>query len=346
MNIGLTLGKFLPFHQGHELLLQTAAACVDQLIVLIGYTDEDPIPLVKRQEWVSKAIGGYPHIILGQKELDKDAPKDEFGTIVDEKYWNAWLVDTAQILDKVSPDAAVTHVFTSDKYGQRIAEEIGARWYPVDPDREIIPISGTQVRIKPVGNFQFLPSYVKPSFVKKVALLGPESTGKSQLVKTLAKHFSCPWVPEYGRTVSVAHDNDLKAQDFEAILYGQDEFINNAVRRATDVPLVVSDTDALVTALYHEYFEISGGIGNEAFLNFARNQTFDIRIVLSPSVPWVDDGSRFMTEIDRWKFYYAIIEKLREWKLPFELIEHSDYTYRTAKAIQIVNKLLYGNAKD
>lgn len=185
MKIGLTLGKFLPFHQGHELLLQTAASCVDKLIVLIGYSDDDIIHIDQRIKWAAEAIGGWPGIVVGQKELDKNAAKDEKGTVTDEGYWNAWLVDTADILDGICPDYGVTHVFTSDVYGERIAKEFGAEWYPVDPDREIVKVSGTKVRNDLQGYFHLLPAYVKPSFVKKVALVGPESTGKSVLASTL-----------------------------------------------------------------------------------------------------------------------------------------------------------------
>lgn len=338
MKIGLALGKFLPFHQGHELYLQTAAECVDKLIVLIGCSDDDPIPLGMRMDWVEKAIGGWPHIICGQKELDKDAPKDKDGTITDENYWNAWLVDTADIIDTICPDNGITHVFTSDAYGQRIAKEFGAQWYPIDPEREIIDVSGTRVRNNLNGYFHLLPPYVRKQFVKKVALVGPESTGKSVLSKELGKHYSCPWVPEYGRTVCKPRENKLTEQDFDVILYGQDAFIRNAVSRCTDVPLVISDTEALVTATYYDLYYPD--IRCDKYFDFAKAQDIDLYLVMAPSVPWVQDGDRVMTEAGRWQFYYALLEKLREWKKPFQMIEHSDFTYRTAKVISYIDGIL------
>ena len=35
--------------------------------------------------------------------------------------------------------------------------------------------------------------------VKKVVVIGPESTGKSSLCAMLATHFSSSWCPEYAR---------------------------------------------------------------------------------------------------------------------------------------------------
>jgi NadR type nicotinamide-nucleotide adenylyltransferase len=337
MKVGLTLGKFLPFHQGHELLLQTAAACVDKLIVLIGFTDEDFIPVQKRIEWAAKAIGGWPHQIIAQREFDINVSKDEKGTITDESYWDRWLADTARILDDVSPSNYITHVFTSDEYGKRIAEELSAEWYPVDPDREIIQVSGTKVRSDLQQYFSLLPNYVKPSFVKKVAIVGPESTGKSLLVKELGKHFGCPCVPEYGRTICKPRHNKLNRQDFEVILHGQDAFIENAVSRCYDVPLVISDTESLVTALYFELWHPDAD--SLPFFEFARQRDIDLYLCMAPSVPWVQDGERVMTEMQRWQFYYGMVQKLREWKKPFHMIEHSDYTYRSAKVIEHIERL-------
>lgn len=339
MRTGLTLGKFLPFHQGHELLIQTASACVDRLIVLIGVSEDDPYTAAEREDWVFHAHDeGWSNsklVVFEQPELDRNAPKDADGTITDENYWNAWLTDTRELLGNLADE--ITHVFTSDQYGQRIAKEFGAEWYPVDPDREIIPVSGTKVRQDAVSNFFLLPSYVKETLVKTVAVVGPESTGKSQLVKHLGEKFNCPWVPEYGRTVCKPRDSKLTLQDFKVILDGQEAFVANAVSRA-NVPLVISDTEALVTSLFYEmyYPEKKTSI----FTNRALEQNFDLYLVLAPSVPMVQDGTRLTTEMQRWQFYYSLLEKLREMKKPFEMIEHSDFTYRTAKAEEHVARLI------
>lgn len=151
-------------------------------------------------------------------------------------------------------------------------------------------------------------------------------------------HYHTPFVPEYGRTVCKPRGNKLTEQDFDVILHGQDAFIRNGVSRCTDVPLLISDTEALVTALYFEHFFPDAK--SDRFFEFAEHQDIDLYMVMAPSVPWIQDGERFTTEIQRWKMYYALLEKLREWKKPFQMIEHSDYTYRTAKVISYIDGIL------
>src|SRR5438105_15460655 len=40
---------------------------------------------------------------------------------------------------------------------------------------------------------------VRACLVKRVAIVGAESTGKTTLAEELARHFDTVWVPEYGR---------------------------------------------------------------------------------------------------------------------------------------------------
>ena len=48
---------------------------------------------------------------------------------------------------------------------------------------------------------------------KKIALLGPESTGKSSLCRQLAAHYQAPWVPEFARDYLEALDRNYTLQD-------------------------------------------------------------------------------------------------------------------------------------
>ncbi|HRP36244.1 MAG TPA: adenylyltransferase/cytidyltransferase family protein, partial [Candidatus Dojkabacteria bacterium] len=211
--VGLTLGKFLPFHKGHELLIQTASAVCDQLIVLVGVSDDDPYSFEQRADWIRAADVNHNLHIMEQKELDKNAPKDKDGTITDESYWIKWLEDTKRLIDRSGTYTnKITNIFTSDLYGERIAKELGAKWIPIDPDREIIPTSGTKVRSDIEANFCSLPSYVRKDLVKTVAILGPESVGKSTIIQKLSKKYMT--VPEYGRILSVNRKNDIDFSDF------------------------------------------------------------------------------------------------------------------------------------
>ncbi|MDX9723329.1 MAG: adenylyltransferase/cytidyltransferase family protein, partial [Myxococcota bacterium] len=61
MRRGLTLGKFAPFHRGHQLLVETALAEVDELFVMLYDTDLIDVPLQIRAGWIQQL---YPCVKL------------------------------------------------------------------------------------------------------------------------------------------------------------------------------------------------------------------------------------------------------------------------------------------
>lgn len=336
--IGLTMGKFLPFHQGHELLLQTAKQMCNELIVLIGCHEDDPYTFAQKAKWAENAVQDKDGlIVLKQVEHDRNVPKDEKGTVTDNAYWDIWLKDTDKLIQPYRRQD-ITHVFTSDLYGERVAKEFGATWYPIDPERTIVDVSGTKVRSDIWQGYSKLPPYVRKDHCKVVALVGPESVGKSSLVPKLAEHYGCLFVPEYGRTVCHYRGRKIDDRDFEAIIDGQQAFISNAIHRSEHVPLVISDTEALVTAIYYNLYYPEGW--NDHVQTFWKQQKIDLYLVLAPNVPWVQDGERSMTEVERWRFHYALVEELRKAKKNYHVVEASQYYMRSAQAINIINDFL------
>jgi len=338
--IGLTMGKFLPFHKGHELLLKTAYNMCDLLVVLIGTSDDDLFSFEQRKDWIINSINDpeYGLFIINQKELDKNAPKDKNGTITDPKYWDEWIKDTLKLLflNGFKKDGMYypTHVFTSDLYGERVAKELDMIWVPVDPNRETIHISGTEIRNNPVENFNYLPQYVKADLAKKVAIIGPESTGKSTLAKHLANKFKCGYVPEYGRTLAEARKNKLTKKDFEIIFKTQDFFLRNALNNLGDVPLVISDTEAITTEVWYEHFFSS--------VCDKHKSDFDLYILLAPTTPFIQDGTRITNETGRWNMFSKLKNELVKRNKRYYLITFPLFDSRTYEAGQIVEKVLQG----
>ena len=338
--IGLTMGKFLPFHKGHELLLKTAYNICDWLIVLVGTSDDDLFSFEQRKDWIINAINSFDCnlIIINQKELDKNAPKDKNGTITDPKYWDEWIKDTLKLLflNGFKKDRMYypTHVFTSDLYGERVAKELDMIWVPVDPNRETIHISGTEIRNNPVENFNYLPQYVKADLAKKVAIIGPESTGKSTLAKHLANKFKCEYVPEYGRTLAEARKNNLTKKDFEIIFKTQDFFLRNALNNLGDVPLVISDTEAITTEVWYEHFFSSVCDKHES--------DFDLYILLAPTTPFIQDGTRLTNEKQRWAMFSELKNELVKRNKRSIHLYYDSFDLRTEIIEQTINKVLQG----
>lgn len=335
--IGLTTGKFLPFHKGHELLLQIAAINCDVLYVVVGVTPSDPFSFEQRERWIHDAVetvAGASAIVLHQSDVDKFVVKDADGTATDEAYWQWWINDTKKLTHLDCFD----FVFTSDLYGKRIAKEFAAVWIPIDPDREIIQISGTKVRNDLNSNFHMLPEYVRQELVKVVSIIGPESCGKSTIVTKLAAQYDV--IPEYGRIISVNRENDLTVDDFWVIANTQQHLID--WRKADPQhPIIVTDTDALATALYADlWFGDKDGPHKQLF-NFAENQHIDEYIVLAPTVPWINDGTRVMSAQQlREDFFNKAVAYLEQWGKHYEIVDETSYAQRYKHVINIISKIL------
>ena len=79
----------------------------------------------------------------------------------------------------------------------------------------------------------------------RVCLTGAESTGKTELAKALARHFSAVLVPEYSREYSLARQNALSYSDVGPIAHGQMEREDAAVGSH----LIILDTDTGANAI-------------------------------------------------------------------------------------------------
>ena len=187
---GMLLGKFLPPHKGHCFLVDFASNFVDKLTIVVGTLPSEPIPGKLRYRWM-KELFPQAQVV----HLDKVLPQEPSEH---PDFWDIWEQELRAILPQ-TPDV----VFASESYGHKLAEVLNARFIPVDPQRNSIPTSGTAIRENPFANWKYIPGPVRPYFLKRVCLFGPESTGKSTMAQKLANHFETTFVPEYA--VSYTH---------------------------------------------------------------------------------------------------------------------------------------------
>jgi nicotinamide riboside kinase len=68
--------------------------------------------------------------------------------------------------------------------------------------------------------------------IKKVVIIGPESTGKSTLCQELAEHYQTSWCPEYAREYLLKHGMNYTYDDLLTIARGQIELEEKTIQLA------------------------------------------------------------------------------------------------------------------
>src|SRR5215211_7907725 len=157
MTLGFVVGKFYPPHRGHKHLIDSARRQVDRLVVILAHHPSQTIPGELRKAWLEE-IHPDCEIHLVPDELEDDS--------------QAWANFTVAHLGR-APDV----VFTSEDYGPRFAACMGCRHVMVDRERTTVPISGTRVRAAPLDHLDLVEPCVRAYFVRRVVLIGAESTG-------------------------------------------------------------------------------------------------------------------------------------------------------------------------
>ena len=298
---GIVIGKFHPPHKGHKYLIDTARSQCEELTVIVCWKKSQEISGVERARWIQEM-----HSDVHVKLLDDDRLADDDSA--------AWAQSTLDILGYV-PDA----VFTSEAYGDPYASFMGSVHVLVDKDRTHIPISATMVRSDPIKYSSFLESPVRAYFAKRICVLGAESTGTTTLAKDLAEHYKTVWVPEYGRFYSEGklfgdERAEWRTEEFVKIAKAQCE-LEDLLAEASN-GLVVCDTDAFATSLWHERYM---GRRSSEVETIASRRTYDLYLLTGDEIPFEQDGTRDGEHI-RHNMHKRFIERLTEENKKFILV--------------------------
>jgi NadR type nicotinamide-nucleotide adenylyltransferase len=273
---GLVLGKFLPPHRGHVYLCELARRWVDELTIVVGTLGREPIPGELRFAWM-RELFPFDRVVHLTDENPQDPSEHP-------DFWAIWRASLERVLPS-RPDV----VFASDAYGATLAEVLGARFVAVDPTRSVVPVSGTAIRAAPMRHWDMLPRCVRPHFVRRVSIVGPESTGKTTLARRLAERLGTTWVPEWARTMLERRGGSIEGLDWLDVVRGQ---ITSEEALARDADRVlVCDTDPIVTPLWAE--ALLGACPAE-LAAAARGRRYDLTLLTDPGVPWVSDPARYL----------------------------------------------------
>ncbi len=342
MRHGLVVGKFYPPHAGHHHLIDTAARACERLTVLVAASPRESIPIMLRAAWLrERHTDPHVHIVplVDDVAVDYDS----------ETVWAAHV----EIFRTGVGGQPVDAVFSSEEYGAELARRFDAVHVPVDPARGRFPVSGTAVRHDPVATWEWLSPPVRAHLARRVVVVGAESSGTTTLSRALADHFAAcggvwaptRWVPEYGRLyceekVALAGpgrwigDLEWTSEEFTTIAERHAAFEDAAAR--TGSPLLVCDTDAFATSLWHERY--LGSLSPAAERVHSRTR-HDLWIVTDTAgVPFEQDGWRDGESV-RERMGARFVEELSQRGLPHLLVSGSRED-RLAAAVKACDELI------
>jgi len=124
--------------------------------------------------------------------------------------------------------------------------------------------------------------------IKKIAIVGPESTGKSTLTKLLAKHYHTLWVAEFARYYCAALTGPCTMQDEINMFHGQ-VALEESVLAMAEQDLIFCDTTFLTVKIWSD--EMLGETP-QIVLDALPERTYDLYLLLDIDLPWEADPLR------------------------------------------------------
>lgn len=171
--------------------------------------------------------------------------------------------------------------------------------------------------------------------IKRVAVIGPESTGKSELSQYLAKVFDTVWVEEYARTYLDKLGRPYGPPDLVSIAKGQISHEDSLAPKANKV--LICDTDLYVIKIWSRF---KYGYCDPRILEWMAMRNYDLYLLTYVDLPWEPDPYREHPH-QREALYQLYLDEMRSQSVPFEEIRGQREARRKI-AVESVERLLSG----
>ena len=351
---GLVFGKFAPLTLGHLELITRAANRCDHLYLFLSF---DQKFVDTQPAWIRPKLGLVDRL-RDLKDTVRDATMNLRDKItvsyVDESNIPGYPEGAEAYEDLIRaalPEGVVLHkAFSSERdYDAYFSAHFPeCEHVVIDHNRETVPISATKIRGDVFGNFNFLAPAARKRFVKRVGIVGVESTGKTTLTEYLSKHYGAHSTSEIGRTIC---EEDFHSSEF---MMNREDYLKIALdhrlvelwkTKTTPVGLTFSDTTNLIT----HFSAICAGKADQCDPTFKAlskeegDNFYDLILYLQPDVPWVADPLRLQdTPEKREETNYLLDRMIRKAYNCTHVVKigGGDFIVRNTQAIRAVDALL------
>jgi NadR type nicotinamide-nucleotide adenylyltransferase len=169
--------------------------------------------------------------------------------------------------------------------------------------------------------------------VKRIAIVGPECTGKTDLAMALASHYQTVWVPEYARNYINRLERPYTEDDLYTIaqwqLFTEDSLALNANR------ILICDTDLTIIKVWseHKYNRVDPKI-----MALMKARTYDLHLLTYVDIPWEDDPQR--EHPDKREYFFNLYKRELELQgiMPVEI--RGTRSERVDTAITAIDRIL------
>ena len=183
--------------------------------------------------------------------------------------------------------------------------------------------------------------------IKKVVIIGPESTGKSTLCEGLAQHYETSWCPEFAREYLLTNGTNYEYDDLLIIARGQlaleDEYTTMLENQSLPMmengghlPLFI-DTDMYVMKVWSEFVF---GQCHTFILEQAVRRRYDLYLLCDVDLPWTKDELRDYPELETRQVLYRMYKDiLVNQSVPWVEVR-GDHKDRLRTSVAAVDKIL------
>ncbi len=300
--VGLTLGKYAPFHKGHEHVIETMLEEMDEAVVIIYDTDVTPIPLQIRAEWIRKIFPDVTVIEAWNGPARRSGGRD-------------YEIREEQYVLSLLGGKKITAFYSGEYYGEHMSKALGCLDRRVGETREDIPVSGTMIREDPFRYRKYVNDIVYRDMIVKAVFLGSVSTGKSTIAEALAKRYDTTFVSEYGRDYWKEHqiERRVSPEQLEEIAIGH-------IKREEEMFLSANrycfvDTNAITTYMFSMYYH---GCASDRLTRLAleNSSRYDLFFLCGDDIPYEDTWDRSGDQ-NRRIFQKQIIADLDARRIPY-----------------------------
>ncbi len=176
--------------------------------------------------------------------------------------------------------------------------------------------------------------------VKKIVVIGPESTGKSTLCRQLAAHYKTSWVPEFAREYLEMNGKEYTLATLSEIARGQvsgeDKLYRQLLNESDDVKKLFIDTDLYVIKVWSEF--VFNSCDNRVLQQIALRK-YDLYLLCQTDLPWEQDELREYPDPEtRNRLFSYYKDAMVQQNIPWVEIK-GNYEARLTQAIRAVENL-------